>query len=434
MKWTKTAAAVSLVALAAAGCSSDSGGNDSPDGSGGGDVVVIRYISSTILESPEKDFEQKVIDEFNAQDNGVKVEVEGVAANDLMNKYTAFATANQMPDFYMADMKNTTQLVDMGLAEDVRDVFDSDYLDSFTDGALAGMTLDGVPSGIPWFSTPQGIVYRTDLFEAAGVEVPTTWDELVTAAKQLTGNDKYGITLVGTKDGSGAGRFQYVLRNFGVDEFTQDSSGEWQTDIGSDDYAKALKAYTDLDTVDGVVPPGVTETDYATAVNLLSSGQAAMLITGSNAIGAITSRVPDLKGSLGSFPIPAVKRAVTSQSGFGFFVSPTSEHKDAVAKFLQFIVSDEKAIEFSQMTGRLPTLTAAAQSPEIGQDPALSGFLQSLTDADVVFTLPTIEGYGEVNDIHGEAYQSVFTGSATPEQAAEVAGQRAQALADEANG
>jgi len=434
MKWMKTAAAVSLIALAAAGCSPGSGSNASTDGSsGGGGVVVIKYISSAVLESPEKDFVQKVTDDFNAQNNGVKVEVEGVAANDLLKKYTALATANQMPDFYTDDIKDTAQLVDMGIAEDVRNVFDSNYLNSFTANALAGVTVNGVPSGIPWTSTAQVILYRTDLFAAAGVKVPTTWDELVAAAKQLTGNNKYGITLVGTKDSSGAGRFQYVLRNFGVDEYTQDSSGKWQTDIGSDNYVAALKAYTDLATVDGVVPPGVTETGYAAAVNLLASGQAAMLITSSNAIGTITYQVPDLKSSLGSFPIPAVKRAVTSQSGQAFFVSPTSKHKEAVAKFLQFMVSDEKAIEFSQLTGRLPTLTTAEQNPAIGQDPALGGSLQSLMAANVYIT-PPIPGYGENNDIEGEAFQSVFTGSATPEQAAAQAQQRAQALVDKANG
>lgn len=428
MKRMRTVAAMSLVAVAAAGCSQ---GDDA--GGDGGDVV-IRYISSTILESPEADFEQGVVDEFNALDNGIRVEVEGVAANDLMEKYTALATAGQMPDFYMADMKNTTQLVDMGLAADVRDLFDADYLDAFDADALAGYTIDDVPSAVPWFTSAQGIVYRTDLFEAAGVEAPTTWDELVQAGQALTGDGTYGIALVGTKDGSGAGRFQYVIRNFGVEEFTQTSAGDWQTDIGSDAYVEALTAFTDLATVDGIVPPGVTETDYSTAVNLLASGQAAMLITGSNAVGAITSRVPELAGKLGSFPIPAVERSVFSQNGFGFFVSPTGEHQDAVAEFLQFMVSEEKAVEFSTLTGRLPTITAALSSPEIGEDPALAGFMAAFTGADTTLLLPTIDGYGQINDIHGEAYQSVLTGSATPQQAAERAGARAQDIVDEANG
>lgn len=412
--------------LALSGC----GANNSSGSDGG--TVTIKYISSTILESPEKTFEQQAIDDFNAQNNGVKVEVEGVAANDLMEKYTALAASNSMPDFYMADMKNTTQLVDMGITEDISTVFDEDYLTQFSKDSLSGYTIDGTVSGLPWFTVAQGVVYRTDLFEKNGVKPPTTWDELVDAAKKLTHDDQYGIALVGSKDASGAGRFQYVIRNYGVDEFTQGSDGKWTTDIGGEDYVKALTAFTDLDTKDGVVPPGVTETDYSSAVNLLSSGQAAMLITGSNAIGAITSKVPDLKGKLGSFMIPEVSRNVFSQNGFCFYINPQSEHKDAVAKFLEFIVSKKKSIEFSQLTGRLPTLTDAMNDSSIGKDEALGGFMEQIKTAEP-FILPTINGFGEVNDIHGEAYQSVFTGTATPEEAAAKAAQRAQEIVDEAN-
>lgn len=426
----RTSALLSAVALAAALTACAPGGEgQSPGGEGD---VTITYLSSTILESPEKDLEQAAIDEFNALDNGITVKVEGIAANDMMEKFTALATANDMPDFYMSDIKNVATLTDMGLAEDVSTVFDADYLSSFTPDALAGYTVDGVVRALPWFTTPQGIVYRTDLFDAAGAAVPTTWDELVATAKKLTSGDQYGIALVGTKDASGAGRFQYVLRNFGVNEFTQGSDGTWATDVGSDEFVAALTAFTNLYTVDKVVPPGVIETDYASAVSLLSSGQAAMLITGSNAIGAITSKAPDLKGKLGSFPIPAVKRAVNSQTGFGFYVSPTSEHKAAVAEFLEFFNSKDKSVEYAQATGRLSMLTEGQADPAAAADPALAGFLEALTKGEV-FVLPTIPNFSEANDIYGEAYQSVFTGVATPEQAAARAAERAQALVQKAN-
>lgn len=60
----------------------------------------------------------------------------------------------------------------------------------------------------------------------------------------------------------------------------------------------------------------------------------------------------------------------------------------------------------------------------------LSGFLKALEN---VWIPPTIPGYSEINDILGEAYQSVFTGQATVEEASAAAGERAQALCDEAN-
>ena len=69
-----------------------------------------------------------------------------------------------------------------------------------------------------------------------------TWDEYVEVSKALTGDGAYGNTLVGANNGSGAGRFQYVIRNFGVDEFIQGDDGTWTTDIGSQKYIDALRA------------------------------------------------------------------------------------------------------------------------------------------------------------------------------------------------
>lgn len=432
---TSLAAIMALTALSACGGQTTSSGtadtgSASTAETSSAEEVTITYISSTILESPEGDFEQQCIDEFNALDNGIHVEVEGVNANDLMKKYITLATSNSMPDFFLVNLLDTPTVVDMGLAAEVTPLFGEEYMSGFDEASLASASVDGVAYGIPWFGGASGVLYRKDIFDEKGIEVPTTWEEMVAAAQALTDGDSYGITLVGTNDGSGAGRFQYVLRNFGVDEFTQDENGQWVTDIGSQKYIDALRAYTDLDVTYGVVPPGVIETDYPTAVNLFSSGKAAMLITGSNAIGAITSQVPELKGKLGSFPVPAVERSVSAPGGFGFFISPTSEHQEEAAEFIKFMLEKDREIEFASMTGRLPTRTEALEDSTIKEMPEMSGFLQAM---EVIYQTPNIPGYTEVQDVHGQAYQSVFTGEATVEEAAAKAQERAQQICDEAN-
>ncbi len=421
------AAIMTLTALSA--CSGQTASSGTAD-TGGDEEVTITYISSTVLESPEGDFEQQCIDEFNALDNGIHVEVEGVNANDLMKKYITLATSNSMPDFFLLNLLDTPTVVDMGLAAEAAPLFGEEYINGFDEASLASASVDGVAYGIPWFGGASGILYRKDIFDEKGVEVPTTWEELIAAAQALTDGDSYGITLVGTNDGSGAGRFQYVLRNFGVDEFTQDENGRWITDIGSQKYIDALRAYTDLDVTYGTVPPGVIETDYPTAVNLFSSGKAAMLITGSNAIGAITSQVPELKGKLGSFPVPAVERSVSAPGGFGYFISADSEHKEEAVEFIKFMLEKDREIEFASMTGRLPTRVEALEDSTIREMPEMSGFLQA---KEVIYQTPTIPGYTEVQDVHGQAYQSVFTGEATVEEAAAKAQERAQQICDEAN-
>lgn len=392
-------------------------------------VIELTYLSTTIIEVPEGVYEQAIIDEFNALDNGIHVTVESVNANDLMTKIITLATANQMPDFFMINQMDMATLIDMELLTPLEPIFGEKYIAEFSEVGISSSQQNGVTYGIPWFTSGQGVLYRKDIFDEKGLVPPTTWDEFVQLSIDLTDGENYGNVIVGSRDGSGGSRFQPILRNFGVDEFILGGDGKWTTDIGSDKFIDALKAYTDLDVVHGTVPPGVTETNYPAAVGLFSSGRGAMLITGSNAIGAVTSQVPELKGKLGSFALPVVERSVSIAGGFSYGIT-SGKNEEASAEFIKFMVNKENAIGFSVLTGRLPTRIEAAEDPVVTSMPELSGFLEALGN---VYVVPAIPGYSEINDILGEAYQSVFIGTSSVEEAAAKAKKRAQAMCDDAN-
>ena len=57
--------------------------------------------------------------------------------------------------------------------------------------------------GVTWHFDSRVILYRKDLFEQAGIEVPTTWDEWMAAAQALHNPDEgiAGIAIPG-KQGS----------------------------------------------------------------------------------------------------------------------------------------------------------------------------------------------------------------------------------------
>ena len=395
-------------------------------------VTEITYLSSTILETPEGAFEQQLVDDFNALNNGIHVTVEGCAANDLNAKLVVMAAGGDLPAFVMGNETTMSALVDMEMAVPMESLMDADYISGFVDANLASYAMGDKHYGIPYFGGAQGIIYRKDIFEQKGLSEPTTWDEFIDVCTKLTGDGMYAITLVGTKNSSGASRFQPIIHNFGCDEFTKDANGLWTTDIGSAKFTAALQAFTDLDVKYHFVPAGVVETGYPEAVALFTSGQAAMIITGSNAIGAITSQVPELKGKLASMPNIAVERSVSQAGGFAFFVTTQDVAKQqAAVEFIKYFLSTDNALDFAELTGRLPVRKEAMQSDRVAAMPELSGFLKALEN---VWISPTIEGYSEINDILGEAYQSVFTGEATVEQASTKAGQRAQAICDAANG
>jgi ABC-type glycerol-3-phosphate transport system substrate-binding protein len=391
--------------------------------------VKITYMSSTLLETPEGDMERAAIERFNALDNGITVEAIGTTSKGQTEKLLALAAANDMPDCFMGQDQGASMIAELDVVADLSTLFDSKYLEAFDKNGRDLYTFDGVLYALPSFSIPYAVLYRKDIFDANGItKTPTTWDEVVKAAQKLTKDGNFGVALLGDKGGS-ASRCLPVMRNYGVDEFYLDNNGLWQTDIGGAKYIAAIRTYSDFVVKYGVVPPGYIETNYAAAVKLIASGKAAMMITGSNAIGAILKQDPSLKGKLGSFPIPGPERSVSAIAGAGYYITKGSNEKEC-AEFLKFLVDDLKEQGYAQTTGRLSTYLKPGENDPALDLPELAGYIEAGKN---VYQIPKIAGYRKVIDIHGETLQTIVTGMATVEQAAEAARVRAQAVCDEAN-
>src|SRR5690606_29147529 len=120
-----------------------------------------------------------------------------------------------------------------------------------------------------FFTIPTGLLYRTDLFEEAGLTPPETWDEFIEVAKKLTVDtdgdgsiDRWGFAMVGSNNGSGGSRFVPVMRSFGAQELVESGDG-WTTEFDTDAAAAAFQLYGDLVNEYEVVPPGPLQTSYA---------------------------------------------------------------------------------------------------------------------------------------------------------------------------
>ena len=72
-----------------------------------------------------------------------------------------------------------------GAFTDVTDQLDDWGGDDLLQGFVDGATVDGKTYAVPYYAGSKYIFYRKDLFEEAGIEVPTTMDEFVEAAVDL---------------------------------------------------------------------------------------------------------------------------------------------------------------------------------------------------------------------------------------------------------
>ncbi|GAA1846038.1 ABC transporter substrate-binding protein [Agromyces salentinus] len=109
--------------------------------------------------------------------------------------------------------------------------------------------------GVPQDSGPMGLFYRSDLFEANGIAVPTTWDEYKEAAKQVRAAGGYITNFSQTDINQFAGFVWQAdgqwFQNDG-DEWTVDLTGEasktvadyWQ-ELLDEDLVSTYPAWTD---------------------------------------------------------------------------------------------------------------------------------------------------------------------------------------------
>jgi ABC-type glycerol-3-phosphate transport system substrate-binding protein len=293
----------------------------------------LTIASAVILEKPGGLADQGNADEFMKKCPNVKVEFIGIPSNNLPEKLTTLAIGGNLPDMYMHFTSFTGKALQMRIFEDLIPLLGQDYVDGFDPLFLGEAIQGGKLLWAPWVGIPMAVAYRKDLMEAAGIKtMPKTWDEFLDVAKKLTVDtdkdgkvDQYGWAMVGTPNGSGAGRFHAVVLNSGAYNLKEDTNGKFISGASLKGYETALQLYGDAIKA-GVVPPGHTTTGYPEASAQLATGKAVMMVTGPHTMGIAVTQNPSLKGKLGGFPLPTANGAkpITTLGQHGYAVSRSS--------------------------------------------------------------------------------------------------------------
>jgi alpha-glucoside transport system substrate-binding protein len=216
-----------LVLIAAAcGGDDDDGGNGTGDGDGGEDTGSVSVFSA--MEPFEADALNAIIDEQINADADYDAEVE--ASGDFEEQVQIRIEGGNPPDIAMlpqpgaviqqAEAGTAIALEDLGLDIGEMEERFGEYLISL--GEFEGKHY-GIPTNINLKSM---IWYPVDDFEAAGYEVPTTWDELIALSDQIK-SDGSTPWCVGLESGGATGwpatdwMEDIMLRTAGPDVYDQ---------------------------------------------------------------------------------------------------------------------------------------------------------------------------------------------------------------------
>lgn len=397
--------------------------------------VVLKVLSTTIVESPEKELEQQLAETFMAANKDIVIEYIGVPINNVSTQLSTLAIEDNMPDIFVNLPEFRNKLYDLDIIADLRRFFDDSFLEQIYPELMIEAIQDEEMVFLPWSMVSMGVIYRTDWFEEKKLRVPKDWSAFQEVAKALTEDtngdgviDRWGLALVGAKNNSGAVRFTNVLRSFGAYELRY-ADHQWVTDMDSPEGIAALTYYGELYTKHKVVPPGPVEVSYEEAIAWMKNEKTAMMITGSHAMASIVAKNPGLKGKLGSFLIPMGSQHTSTLGIHGYSIAKTSPHKEEAVRFLKFLLEKDNQIRWFEQTGRIPS-TVYAGEVVLGRDDAYSGFYEAF---QYIEPFPRVSYYADMPDILGQAYQQVLTESQEPRIAAKEAANRIRQIIDNSN-
>ena len=371
--------------------------------------VVIRILSSQQTENPEGSIEKSISDAYTALHPNVTFEYISAKSNEYIKKLQAMGTAGDMADMFQNSSNNLPTTVDLDLCFDLTGLFDAAYLDGLQPQMREEASYGGELLFMPTQSLPMALLYRDDWFQEEGLQPPETWDDFIACAQALTKDtdgdgviDRYGFAMIATKDSSAGTRFLPILRSFGCREVYFED-GKWKTEVGSDAFKLACQTFADLDVKYHVVQPGSIETSYSEAANLLVANKAAMMITGSNALGTIYAQNPDLKGKLATCAIPAYTTHTSRLGTLGYSIYKGSEKNNA--------------LKWTEISYRVPVRTEYYGNL-ILQEKDMKGFVDGIESA---YAWPQFLGIAKTYEIIGSVYQALITGSMDIDTASEQA-------------
>jgi raffinose/stachyose/melibiose transport system substrate-binding protein len=347
-----SAALGTTIVLGLGGCSnSKPAGNDNVNNSSGGTKQITMKFLSNLPDrtSGQGKLEQLLIDNYMNENKNIKIEVEALQDEPYKQKFKAYTAGNQLPDVFMVWGQPSffEPVMKEGYAAELNKEDFKDY--GFFNGSLNGFSYNNKLYGLPRNTDYMVLYYNKDLFEKNGVKVPTSYDEILTAAKtfrakgiapvSMNGKDKWAINLL----------YQELALKEGGDQNLIYDALKGKVKFAENPILK--KAAEDLKLLMDAkgFQDSFVAADYGAANNLFAQEKAAMYYMGSWEVGMDSNPnfSDSFKKNVDVVKFPIVKDGKGKDSdlmawnGGGYAVSAKSTVKDEAIKLLKYMMKPD---------------------------------------------------------------------------------------------
>ena len=320
--------------------------------------IGLKAILETFWRESLPDFEKdtgiKVIfEDYEQAQSRQKLATEMVARTGTIDTFRT----TKMQDFQQYWQNGWYEVLDPYLA-DAGKTHPELNLPDFFAGALESCKIEGKFVAIPVTSGAQILFYRRDLFDAKGLNVPTTMEEMEAAAKALhSPPNVYGFGSRGQKSAA-VSMFATFLHNFGADWMAggKPSLSAPEAVAAYSYYGRMLRQYG---------PPGVVNMSHVELGPMFGEGKIAMFADDLSLASIYEDeKKSKVAGKVGYAKLPAgPKRDTPTIYVYGMAMASQSKHKDATWYWIQWVTSE--AVQMRGMLRGVAGVRASAwKSPE----------------------------------------------------------------------
>lgn len=380
-----TSAAIA-VTLALAGCAPSAATNNAGDYSA--DTVTLWYISDA------EPIVTPAIERFEADNPGVTVDATAYANDDLNTKLAVAIGTQAAPDVFvqrggsfLGEQVKAGQLASLDSV-----VEDAGLTDSIGTGALATGQVDGSQYALPVLSDASMVWYNTEIFDAEGLEAPTTWEDFIDVVTTLRAEGLTPIAMANKTQWPGIHWWsEMVTLACGPEVLAGIGAGDTNFDFTDPCFIDAGERIQELVEA-GAFNEGFNGLDYDTGESrqLFWSGAAAMNHMGNWTVGAAQAEAPEMLEKMDFFNVPAWSGAkgttdmMTGGIGMAWSVSQKEGDASNALKLAQYL-SDQETGQVAAENGRIPVIDGVTLA-----DPLLSKVAEAINKASAFQQWPDV--------------------------------------------
>ena len=386
----------------------------------------------SFTQGPRLEVIQETADQFMKDNPDVNITIETFSWGDFYTKWTTGLASGNVPDMSTALPGHVVEMMDAEALVPLDDLIDDIGRDKFSETALSEGEKDGTCYSLPLYSHAQVMWYRKDLLEAAGLEVPKTWDEFADSAKALTKDGVYGCSFpCGSNDLMGTRFLNFYVRSGGGSLLTDDLKADLTSDLAFDGIRYWLDIYENCSPKDSV---NYAVLDQAT---LFYQGKTAFDFNSGFQIGGVETNSPDLVDQIDCAPLPKINaddpEYGAETSNIPMVVWENSEHPEICKEFIKKLYEKDTYIKFLEATpvGMLPSITGISDTPEYKENETVQKFSNAVDVITKTMDMGTAIGFEKGPSVQAglltsqgiieSMFQDIITNGTDVEKAAQAA-------------